>query len=73
MSNIVHRWQPTGWTPCGREVADVKTNVGYYLSDGVTCKVCNRANSFCSILFDDWNGQSDGLPRAGAASRADGA
>jgi hypothetical protein len=51
----------------------VKTNVGYYLSDGVTCKVCNRANSFCSILFDDWNGQSDGLPRAGAARRADAA
>jgi hypothetical protein len=42
-SNVVHRWQPTGMTPCGREVSKVKTNLGYYLSDGVTCKHCNRA------------------------------
>lgn len=60
----VHRWQPTGKTPCGREVSEVQTNTGYYLSDGVTCKTCHQAKILCSILGDDWNGQSDGFPQA---------
>lgn len=69
MSNVVHRWQPIGYTPCGREIAKVRTNIGYHLSDGATCKVCRRARMRWSILRDDWNGQSDGVPRAGAEAQ----
>ena len=65
---VVHRWQPTGYTPCGRRVGSVVTNVGHYLSDGVTCKVCKKATTFCSILNDAWNGQSDGFPKAESTS-----
>lgn len=61
----VHRWQPSGKTPCGRNIADVQTNIGYYLSDGVTCESCHKATTFLSIMGDDWNGQSYGyLPGA---------
>ena len=56
----VHRWQPSGKTPCGRNIADVQTNIGYYLSDGVTCESCHKATTFLSIMGDDWNGQSYG-------------
>jgi len=59
----VHRWQPTGKTPCGRNVIEVQTNVGYYLSTGVTCENCRRTTTLCSILGDDWNGQSYGFPQ----------
>lgn len=65
---VVHRWQPTGYTPCGRKVDSVFTNIGRYLSEGVTCRVCKGAASFCSILNDEWNGQSDGFPRAEGAT-----
>ena len=41
----IHRWQPTGRTPCGRTIATVKTTVGRYLSDGVTCRVCETAHT----------------------------
>lgn len=64
MQTKVHRWQPTGKTPCGRKVSDVQTNVGHYLSDGVTCEACHRATTLLSIVGDDWNGQSYGFPQA---------
>ena len=64
----IHRWQPTGYTPCGRMVETVATNLGRYLSEGVTCKVCNCANTLVSVFTragpDEWNGQSDGVPKA---------
>jgi hypothetical protein len=60
----VHRWQPTGRTPCGKRTDDIVTNMGYYLSDGVTCKACLRASTLVSLLGDAWNGQSDGIPKA---------
>lgn len=63
---VVHRWQVTGRTPCGRNVGDVTTNVGRYLNEGVTCKSCHRATTRISIIGDDWNGQSSGYPRASA-------
>ncbi len=41
----VHRWQPTGFTPCGRALESVVWNAGKMLQDSVTCKTCNRANT----------------------------
>lgn len=62
MSHKIHRWQPTGFTPCGYNVQKVHTNIGHFLSDGVTCERCHSARSLMSIMSDDWNGQSDGAP-----------
>ena len=59
----MHRWQLIGYTPCGRKVDTVKTNIGYRLHEGVTCKVCLKATTLCSFLHDEWNGQSDGYPK----------
>ena len=65
MNKKTHRWQPNYYTPCGRKITDrIKTNVGYYLSEGVTCKVCMSAKTRMSILGDDWNGQSDGFQKS---------
>jgi len=47
--HVVHRWQPTGFTPCGRSLKTVAWNEGRVLSDGVTCKTCKRANTFVSL------------------------
>jgi hypothetical protein len=58
----IHRWQITGYTPCGRKITAVTTNTGRYLNDGVTCTRCLHAKSYFSMLWDDWNGQSDGAP-----------
>ena len=60
----MHRWQPTGHTPCGEKVDDVKTNLGYYLMDGVTCNRCKKGSMLWSILNDRWHGESDGFPQA---------
>lgn len=59
----VHRWQPTGKTPCGRKVGSVAVNLGWHLSNGVTCKACNGAKTLVSVWGDQWNGQSAGYPR----------
>lgn len=42
---VVHRWQITGKTPCGRPIEKVATNEGEFLSRCVTCKRCLRAKS----------------------------
>ena len=61
----IHRWQPSGYTPCGRLITSkLRVNIGYYLSNGVTCKVCLGASSFMSLLGDRWNGECDGYPKA---------
>ena len=39
----IHRWQPNGFTACGRLEETVTTNVGQYGDVGVTCEVCLRA------------------------------
>jgi len=54
----VHRWQPTLVTPCGLYTSKVRTNVGRYLNAGVTCKRCEKASAYLSMLGDSWNGQS---------------
>ena len=46
----IHRWQPTGLTPCGRTLAFVTWNEGEILQEGVTCLVCNRANTLSSMF-----------------------
>lgn len=47
---VVHRWQPTGKTPCGRFISPaIVTNTGRYLNDGVTCRACKRARTLVSI------------------------
>lgn len=60
---VIHRWQFIGTTPCGRNVKDVTTNTGKYLNNGVTCKACLKATTYCSIIGEEWNGQSEGLPK----------
>jgi hypothetical protein len=60
VSRIVHRWQPTGKTPCGRDVKTVLTNYGHTLSEGVTCKSCKRAAALVSLLGERWHGESAG-------------
>lgn len=58
-----HRWQPTGYTTCGRRITPaLAVNLGRFLDDGVTCAVCRRSTHRVSMLNDDWNGQSDGAP-----------
>lgn len=53
---VVHRWQPTGKTPCGRVIDHrIFTNTGRYLSDGVTCRVCRRATTLV-VIFGRPNG-----------------
>lgn len=61
---VIHRWQFIGETPCGRKVEDVTTNTGHYLNHGVTCKKCLKATTYCSIVGEEWNGQSEGFPKA---------
>ncbi len=36
----IHRWQPTGKTPCGRDVTKVHVNGGRPGDNGVTCVAC---------------------------------
>lgn len=47
-SVIIHRWQPTGRTPCGLVIGKVPTNHGSVLSEGVTCQRCLRATTTVS-------------------------
>lgn len=46
----VHRWQPTGMTPCGLRLEDVQWNEGQMLSEGVTCLRCSRAKTIVSYV-----------------------
>ena len=46
----IHRWQPTGFTPCGLRLDCVEFNEGQHLSDGVTCGRCLRATTLVSYL-----------------------
>jgi hypothetical protein len=46
---VIHRWQPTYYTPCGLSVTGVTTNLGRELDDGVTCKNCARATTRVSV------------------------
>lgn len=62
----VHRWQPTGKTPCGRDVKSVTTNIGRVLSDGVTCRACKRATTLVSVWGAPWNGYPE-YPQAEVA------
>ena len=41
----IHRWQPTGFSPCGRWLDDVAWNEGKVLQDGVTCLARNQATT----------------------------
>lgn len=40
---IVHRYQPTGLTPCGLELDAVAYNEGQRHDEGVTCRRCLAA------------------------------
>ena len=66
-SRVVHRWQPNGKTPCGLKINSVKTNIGYALDAGVTCKRCKNALSRVSLMGAEWNGEYDGYPLADGA------
>jgi hypothetical protein len=46
----IHRWQPTGFTPCGRPLESVVWNEDEMLQKGVTCLVCNCANTLSSLF-----------------------
>ena len=48
----VHRWQPTGYTPCGRKIDTVTTNIRRPLDDGVTCQACKNAKTRISLWAD---------------------
>lgn len=66
----VHRWQITGKTPCGMTIEPrIITNVGRFLSDGVTCQRCLAATTLVSVVGERWNGQSRGYPQAEATGR----
>lgn len=45
----IHRWQPTGKSPCGRDLSKVAFNEGQYLSEGVTCRACKAAKTRVSL------------------------
>ena len=46
----VHRWQPTGKTPCGRIIdAATPVNWGKSFDDGVTCVSCKKNPTRISI------------------------
>jgi len=61
----MHRWNLHGHTSCGRLITEkLRVNIGHFLGEGVTCKVCLGATSFMSLLGDKWNGESDGYPKA---------
>lgn len=63
---VVHRWQPTGKTPCGRVISPaIVTNTGRYLSNGVTCRSCRRATTLVSIF-----GRPNGVAPDGAGEVA---
>lgn len=47
---VIHRWQPTGYTPCGIPFASgvataIVTNAGFTLNERVTCRNCLRATT----------------------------
>ena len=46
----VHRWQPTGFAPCGRSLESIVWNEGKMLDDGVTCATCKRSFSRCALF-----------------------
>lgn len=58
---VVHRWQPTGLTPCGLRTDAVRTNTGRVGDAGVTCKRCRVAGERVSL----WAGEAhpDVAPR----------
>ena len=41
----VHRWQPTGFAPCGRALKSIVWNEQQMLDDGVTCSACKRSKT----------------------------
>ena len=47
----IHRWQPTGYSPCGRKLVMVAWNEGQTLDYGVTCEACKRNPTRVSLGF----------------------
>jgi len=45
----VHRWQPTGYTPCGRKLSTIRHNNRSNMTD-VTCEVCRYTKTLVSPL-----------------------
>jgi hypothetical protein len=56
----IHRWQPNGKTLCGRNSANLSTNIGFYRNDCVTCWTCRKMTARMSLPDEEWNGKSEG-------------